>query len=107
MVEQFADLRSDRPPSDLAEAAEVGVRTLHKRFKAACGFTPLEYIKLTRLDHARAMLQMADKSTKALGIALKCYFQSPGHFARDYRLAFGELPSATLERERQRDERLT
>ena len=29
-------------------------------------------------------------------IALKCGFQNPGHFARDFRLAFGELPSEIL-----------
>jgi len=109
LVKQFVDLNWARPLSvtDLAEAADVNVRTLFKRFKAACGLTPLEYIKLARLNHARAMLQMADKSTTVLGIALKCCFQNPGHFARDYRLAFGELPSATLEHARRREERLT
>jgi transcriptional regulator GlxA family with amidase domain len=29
-------------------------------------------------------------------IELKCGFQNPGHFARDFRLAFGELPSKIL-----------
>ena len=29
-------------------------------------------------------------------LALKCGFQNPGQFARDFRLAFGELPSETL-----------
>jgi transcriptional regulator GlxA family with amidase domain len=33
-------------------------------------------------------------------IALQCGFQNPGHFARDFRLAFGELPSDTLKRGR-------
>jgi len=35
-------------------------------------------------------------------VALKCGFQNPGHFARDFRLAFGELPSETLKRTAQR-----
>ena len=33
-------------------------------------------------------------------VALKCGFQNPGHFARDYRNSFGELPSVTLQRAR-------
>ena len=101
-VKQHVDLNWDQPLNitDLAAAAGVNARTLFKHFKQDCGFTPQEYIKRVRLNHARAMLQMADKSTTVLGIALKCCFQNQGHFARDYRLAFGERPSDTLERER-------
>jgi AraC-like DNA-binding protein len=102
VVKQFVDLHWDQPLSvnDLAQAAGVNTRTLFKRFKATCGFTPLEYVKLVRLNHARAVLQRANKSTTVLGIALKCCFQNQGHFARDYRLAFGERPSDTLQRAR-------
>lgn len=101
-VKKFIDLQWGQPlnVTDLAQAANVSIRTLFKHFKAACGCTPLEYLKLVRLNNARAMLQMANKSTTVLGIALKCCFQNPGHFARDYRLAFGERPSETLERAR-------
>jgi PAS domain S-box-containing protein len=101
-AKQHVDLNWDQPLNitALAEAAGVNARTLFKHFKQDCGFTPQEYIKRVRLNHARAMLQMADKSTTVLGIALKCCFQNQGHFARDYRLAFGERPSETLERER-------
>jgi len=101
-VKQHVDLHWDQPlnVTDLAEAAGVNVRTLFKHFKQDCGFTPQEYIKRVRLNHARALLQMADRSTTVLGVALKCCFQNQGHFARDYRLAFGERPSETLERAR-------
>jgi PAS domain S-box-containing protein len=101
-IKQHIDLNWDQPLSvtDLAQAAGVNVRTLFKHFKQDCDFTPQEYLKRVRLNHARAMLRMADKSTTVLGIALKCCFQNQGHFARDYRLAFGERPSDTLERVR-------
>jgi AraC-like DNA-binding protein len=36
------------------------------------------------------------------GIAFKCRFGNLGHFAADYRRAFGELPSDTLARHRSR-----
>jgi PAS domain S-box-containing protein len=101
-VKQHVDLHWDQPLSvtDLAQVANVNARTLFKHFKQGCGSTPQEYIKRVRLNHARALLQMADKSTTVLGIALKCCFQNQGHFARDYRLAFGERPSDTLARAR-------
>jgi len=101
-VKQYVDQHWDRPLSvnDLARAADVNARTLFKRFKLACGFTPQEYIKWVRLQHAREMLQRADKSTTVLGVSLRCSFQNQGHFARDYRLAFGERPSDTLARAR-------
>ncbi|HEY0330824.1 MAG TPA: PAS domain-containing protein [Rhodopseudomonas sp.] len=103
-VKRYVDLNWDRPLNiaALAAAARVNTRTLFKHCKLAWGFTPNEYIKRVRLNHARAILQMAEKSTTVLGTALKCCFQNQGHFARDYRLAFGERPSETLERARQR-----
>lgn len=104
-VRQYVDQHWDQPLSvaGLAKVAGVNTRTLFKHFKLACAYTPQEYIKRVRLNHARAMLQMADKSTTVLGTALKCCFQNQGHFARDYRLAFGERPSETLERARRRE----
>jgi PAS domain S-box-containing protein len=102
IARQYVDEHWDQPlnVAALAEAANVNVRTLFKHCKANGGFTPNQYIKRVRLNHARAMLQAADPSATIVGIALKCCFQNQGHFARDYRLAFGERPSETLERAR-------
>jgi PAS domain S-box-containing protein len=102
IVKRYVDLHWDRPlnVAALAEAASVNIRTLFKHCKLDLGFTPNDYIKRVRLNRARAMLEIADGSTTVLGTALKCCFHNPGHFARDYRLAFGERPSDTLERGR-------
>jgi transcriptional regulator GlxA family with amidase domain len=102
IVTSYVDLHWDQKLNvgALAEAAKVNTRTLFRHCKLAWGFTPYEYIKRVRLNHARAMLEMANNSTTVLGTALKCCFQNQGHFARDYRLAFGERPSETLERAR-------
>jgi transcriptional regulator GlxA family with amidase domain len=48
------------------------------------------------------MLEQSDRETSVTQIALKCGFQNPGHFARDFRLAFGELPSEALKRSSKR-----
>lgn len=101
-AQRYVDQHWSRPLTitDLAAAAGVNARTLFKHFRLARGCTPQEYIKRVRLNHARALLQAGDRSTTVLGTALKCCFQNQGHFARDYRLAFGERPSDTLERAR-------
>jgi PAS domain S-box-containing protein len=105
IVQRHVDLNWHQPLSitTLAAAAGLNARTLFKHFKQACGFTPQDYIKQVRLKHARAMLQMGDRATTVLEVALKCCFNNQGHFAHDYRLAFGERPSDTLERARRTD----
>jgi PAS domain S-box-containing protein len=104
IIKRHVELHWDQPLNvdALAKAASVNVRTLFKHCKQALGFTPNEYVKRVRLTHARALLEIADSSTTVLGTALRCCFQNPGHFARDYRLAFGERPSETLERARKK-----
>jgi transcriptional regulator GlxA family with amidase domain len=42
------------------------------------------------------MLQAPAEVTSVIDVAFQCGFLNAGHFARDYRLAFGELPSETL-----------
>jgi transcriptional regulator GlxA family with amidase domain len=60
----------------------------------------MAFAKAVRLRHARAALMSGDPSTSVTATAFKCNFASPGHFARDYRNAFGELPSQTVSRMR-------
>lgn len=84
----------------MAALAQVSVRSLFRQFKRERGCTPAEFAKRIRLDRARELLECSDEETSVVQIALKCGFQNPGHFARDFRLAFGELPSDTLKRSR-------
>jgi AraC-like DNA-binding protein len=82
----------------LAEIANVGARSVFKAFRASRGYSPMAFAKQVRLRHARVMLLAPEAHTSAVGVAFACGFSNPGHFARDYRSAFGELPSATLKR---------
>ncbi|WKA28807.1 helix-turn-helix domain-containing protein [Bradyrhizobium roseum] len=101
-VEEFIAANWDKPLDieKMAALAQVSARSLFRQFKKDRGCTPAEFAKGIRLDHARDMLQRCDAEISVTQIALKCGFQNPGHFARDYRLAFGELPSETLKRGR-------
>lgn len=80
----------------LSEVTGGSARSIFKTFKETRGCTPMAFVKHVRLGNARRMLQAPDQNTSVIGVALACGFLNSGHFARDYRLAFGELPSTTL-----------
>ncbi len=97
-VEQFIEANWDKPIdiSTMTSIAKVSARSLFRQFKKDRGYSPADFAKRIRLNHAREMLEQSDGEASVTQIALKCGFQNPGHFARDFRLAFGELPSEIL-----------
>src|SRR5262249_29481844 len=81
--------------------ASVGVteRTLHSYCAEFLGVSPDKYLRLRRLTQARIALRHADPTTASIAaIARSCGFAQLGRFATAYRAAFGEVPSATLQR---------
>jgi transcriptional regulator GlxA family with amidase domain len=76
----------------MAKLAGLSPRHLDRLFSSQMGSSfLLEYRKL-RLDHARRLLQQSPLSISEIAFATG--FSSAGHFARTYRAAFGEPPSA-------------
>ena len=82
--------------------AELGVsaRSIFRAFDSSRGYSPMAFVKSVRLRRARELLMSGDPGVSVMATAFNCNFSSPGHFARDYRAAFGELPSETLFRTR-------
>ncbi|WP_315701054.1 MULTISPECIES: PAS domain S-box protein [unclassified Bradyrhizobium] len=78
-------------------AAQYGIspRAVYQYFSAH-GASLGEKIKQNRMQHARRMLCNPDPGETVTSIALKCGFNNPGHFAKEYRKMFGETPSETL-----------
>ena len=103
-VEEFIEANWDKPIDieAMVAVAKVSARSLFRQFKRDRGYSPADFAKRVRLDRARAMLELSAGRTTVLQVAFKCGFQNPGHFARDFRLNFGELPSETLKRAAQR-----
>lgn len=97
-VEDYITANWNRPITveALASAAGASTRSVFKAFKDARNCSPMAFVKSIRLQHAREMLQRPEGATTVVSTAFACGFLNPGHFARDYRLAFGELPSVTL-----------
>lgn len=81
----------------LCKALHISERPLNYGFQEVFGVSPMAYLKTLRLQAVRSQLQLADPATTAIAeIANRFGFQSLGHFSRDYKTMFGELPSETI-----------
>lgn len=90
-----AHLSSAIALSDMARAAGVSERTLHTHVTRAHGVHPMAWLRLQRLDAARAQLR-SERTLSVAEVAQRCGFRHLGRFSAYYRERFGELPSATL-----------
>jgi len=98
-AEEYIEANWDRPLDLAAISAltRVSARSLFRQFRKERGYSPAAFAKQMRLNRAKEMLERSDGAT-ILEIAFKCGFQNPSHFARDFKLAFGELPSDVVKR---------
>ena len=99
LVEEYieANWREPLDITALAALTNTSVRSLFRQFNKSRDYSPMEFLKYVRLRQARLML-LSGTDNSVLSVMLKCGFQNAGHFARDYRRAFGERPSETLRR---------
>lgn len=82
---------------ELARECSVSPRALQYAFRKHLGCSPLDYLRLVRLDLARAALRDGSK-TSVSDAAARFGFHNPGRFASDYRQVFDENPRQTLNR---------
>jgi AraC-like DNA-binding protein len=82
----------------LVEVTGAGARALFKAFRKSRGYSPMAFARMVRLKQARSRLASPAPETSVTAVAFACGFGNLGHFARDYRKAFGERPSETLAR---------
>lgn len=78
----------------IAEAAGCSIRLLQDLFRVIEGRTIVQHITARRLAHARSLLLDHAAGHSVTSAALDSGFSHFGLFARRYRAAFGELPSA-------------
>lgn len=83
--------------SEMCLVAHVSERRLRQAFTDTFDVPPLRYFRYRSLAHARRILtnnEACDCTTSE--VASDLGFHNFGRFARSYRSAYGELPSATL-----------
>lgn len=99
-VEEYIAANCNQPMTieSLSEVAGISIRSLFRSFEKTRGCSPMVFVKKTRLERARTILEHPAETTTVTGVAFACGFSNLGHFANDYRRLFGERPSDTLKR---------
>lgn len=85
---------------DVCRAARTSWRTLDYSFRERFAMTPKQYLNARRLVGVRRDLLRAAPGSTVGEIGARWGFGHAGWFAAGYRKHFGELPSATLKRQR-------
>lgn len=100
LAEEYIEAHWDQPISVelLAQVTGASARSVFHAFRKSRGYSPMVFVKRVRLRHARRLLLAQERGTTVAAVAFTCGFGNLGNFAKDYRTAFGELPSSTLRR---------
>ncbi|PYF82323.1 AraC family transcriptional regulator [Marinomonas alcarazii] len=96
---QFLDHHLDEPVTvtQLCEVTNVCRRTLQYSFESILGVSPIQYLRISRLNGVRRSLVQANSDEAVSDIAAQWGFWHMSQFAKDYKQLFGEQPSQTLE----------
>ena len=99
-AEEYIEANWNNPMSleAIAAATGVSIRSLFRTFRSNRDCSPMEFVKQVRLRHARELLQRSNGATTVTDVAFACGFGDLSRFSKDYRQAFGERPSETLNR---------
>ena len=83
---------------ELASIANMGISTLHHRFRALTAMSPLQYQKQLRLVAARE--RMLIEGADAASAAFQVGYESPSQFSREYKRFFGQSPIRDVKSQR-------
>jgi AraC-like DNA-binding protein len=99
-AEAYIAAHWDRPLEieTLAEVTGASVRSVFRAFKQSRGYTPFEFAKRIRLNHARRLLEQGQATGSVTDVCFACGFSDLGRFGKDFAQAFGERPSDVLKR---------
>lgn len=94
---QFVTQHLDTPLTitDLCAAANVSRRTLQYSFESILGISPIQHLRISRLNGVRRTIITSAQQHPILDIAAQWGFWHMSQFAKDYKKLFGELPSQT------------
>ncbi|MEM9539277.1 MAG: helix-turn-helix domain-containing protein [Cyanobacteria bacterium P01_E01_bin.42] len=88
---------------ELARRLGSSSSALSYGFKDLFGMSPMRYLKVRRLNAVRRYLKAGDPEHHTVEVFANQFgFWNSGHFAKDYKTLFGELPSETLQTSTQR-----
>jgi AraC-like DNA-binding protein len=83
------------PVAMVAAQCGLSARRLQALFNEECGQSPLQWLRMQRLQAVQRALRQEGRECKVSETALQFGFTHLGEFSRAYRQAFGETPQQT------------
>lgn len=84
------------PVTRMVERSGLAERTFKRRFTAATGYTPIDYIQTLRIEEAKQMLEATATSIDEIGLAVG--YEDPTFFRRLFKRSTGVTPSRYRQR---------
>ena len=97
-----ADYRGDLDVDTLAREAGMSLAVFHAHFKAVTSTSPMQYVKTTRLHHARLLITHDGLSVSVA--ATRVGYESASQFSREFKRLFGLSPTDEQRRVRAMNE---
>jgi AraC-like DNA-binding protein len=85
------DVRGELSLSELAQSVNLSVWRLCHIFKSDVGMPPMRYLRLMRMERAKALLESSFLSVKE--IAYRVGLNDESHFVRDFKTTYGSSPA--------------
>ncbi|MEM9500170.1 MAG: helix-turn-helix domain-containing protein, partial [Pseudomonadota bacterium] len=83
---------TSKPVEKMVKRSGLNSRTFSRRFRAATGFTPIEYVQALRIEEAKQMLETDDNTGEDIGTAVG--YDDPASFRRVFKRGTGMSPAA-------------
>jgi transcriptional regulator GlxA family with amidase domain len=80
------------PVASMAEQSGLKPRTFARRFQAATGYLPMDYVHALRIEEAKQIIESENTSLDEIG--LKVGYEDPAYFRRLFKRKAGLTPAA-------------
>jgi transcriptional regulator GlxA family with amidase domain len=84
------------PVEEMVKWSGLTPRTFKRRFKAATGHTPIDYVQRIRVERAKRLLETSDESIEQISWAVG--YEDPASFRRLFKRLTGVTPGAYRQR---------
>jgi transcriptional regulator GlxA family with amidase domain len=81
-----------KPVEQMVERSGLNTRTFSRRFRAATGLSPIEFVQAIRIEEAKQMLETDALSTEEVGASVG--YEDPASFRRVFKRNVGQSPAA-------------
>lgn len=83
--------RAENPVARMVERSGLSLRTFTRRFRAATGYAPIDYVQTLRIEEAKQLLETGTSAVDA--IAFEVGYEDPNSFRRLFRRKVGISPA--------------